>query len=165
LKNLLKNKKLTSSEILSLLEETEMKSAKYKVGLLEGVSDPDGFQMDRRAITQAEINDLKAAGIPAAENMNVGDMQYFKTKSTEKQKVKSGGGSSGNTTTETERQVAGWKKAIKKGNYALFTGGGKKIPGEDNAYLVYRDGNFYRADKLGNKQGSSLTSEQAASIL
>ena len=84
---------------------------------------------------------------------------------TEKQKVKSGGGGSSNTTTEGERQVAGWKKAIKKGNYALFTGGGKKIPGEDDAYLVYRDGNFYRADKAGIKKGGPLTSEQAASIL
>ena len=162
---LLKDGELNEESIIELLQKQEMASAKYKVGLLEGVSDEGGFQMVRRAITQAEINDLEAAGIPAAEKMNVGDMQYFKTKSTEKQKVKSGGGGSSNTTTEGERQVAGWKKAIKKGNYALFTGGGKKIPGEDDAYLVYRDGNFYRADKAGIKKGSPLTSEQAASIL
>ena len=102
---LLENKKLTPDEIVNLLEETEMKSAKYKVGLLEGVSDPDGFQMVRRAITQSEIDDLKAAGIPAAENMNVGDMQYFKTKSTEKQKTTGGTGSTNKLTEKQQDKV------------------------------------------------------------
>lgn len=110
---LLENKKLTPDEIVNLLEETEMKSAKYKVGLLEGVSDPDGFQMVKRAITQSEIDDLKAAGIPAAENMNAGDMQYFKTKSTEKQKPKPGGSGGGSGSGDAnEREIKKSKKIL-----------------------------------------------------
>lgn len=142
---LLKNKKLTSSEILSLLEETEMKSAKYKVGLLEGVSDPDGFQMDRRAITQSEIDDLKAAGIPAAENMNVGDMQYFKTKSTEKQKVKSSSSSSsrkGNTEKQQEKIDFASDVANNPDSFKIMRtipgSGGRKIKlNSDGTYKIY----------------------------
>ena len=111
---LLAKKELTPNQVLELLEQSEMASAKYKVGLLEGVSDEGGFQMVQRPITQAEIDDLKAAGIPAAENMNAGDMQYFKTKSTEKQKLKPGGsGGSGVSTSEEERLLAKTKKSFK----------------------------------------------------
>ena len=140
---LLENKKLTPDEIVNLLEETEMKSAKYKVGLLEGVSDPDGFQMVQRPITQAEIDDLKAAGIPAAENMNAGDMQYFKTKSTEKQKVKSSVSSKkGNTEKQQEKIDFASDVANNPDSFKIMRtipgSGGRKIKlNSDGTYKIY----------------------------
>lgn len=140
---LLENKKLTPNEIVNLLEETEMKSAKYKVGLLEGVSDPDGFQMVKRAITQSEIDDLKAAGIPAAENMNAGDMQYFKTKSTEKQKVKSSISSKkGNTEKQQEKIDFASDVANNPDSFKIMRtipgSGGRKIKlNSDGTYKIY----------------------------
>jgi len=140
---LLENKKLTPDEIVNLLEETEMKSAKYKVGLLEGVSDPDGFQMVQRPITQAEIDDLKAAGIPAAENMNAGDMQYFKTKSTEKQKVKSSVSSKkGNTEKQQEKIDFASDVANNPDSFKIMRtipgSGGRKIKlNDDGTYKIY----------------------------
>ena len=140
---LLENKKLTPDEIVNLLEETEMKSAKYKVGLLEGVSDPDGFQMVQRPITQAEIDDLKAAGIPAAENMNAGDMQYFKTKSTEKQKVKSSISSKkGNTEKQQEKIDFASDVANNPDSFKIMRtipgSGGRKIKlNSDGTYKIY----------------------------
>jgi len=144
---LLENKKLTPDEIVNLLEETEMKSAKYKVGLLEGVSDPDGFQMVKRAITQSEIDDLKAAGIPAAENMNAGDMQYFKTKSTEKQKVKSSISSKkGNTEKQQEKIDFASDVANNPDSFKIMRtipgSGGRKIKlNSDGTYKIYRKDN------------------------
>jgi hypothetical protein len=140
---LLENKKLTPDEIVNLLEETEMKSAKYKVGLLEGVSDPDGFQMVQRPITQADIDDLKAAGIPAAENMNAGDMQYFKTKSTEKQKVKSSISSKkGNTEKQQEKIDFASDVANNPDSFKIMRtipgSGGRKIKlNSDGTYKIY----------------------------
>tara|TARA_R110001599_G_scaffold91642_1_gene240639 strand:+ start:255 stop:1892 length:1638 start_codon:yes stop_codon:yes gene_type:complete len=144
---LLENKKLTPDEIVNLLEETEMKSAKYKVGLLEGVSDPDGFQMVKRAITQSEIDDLKAAGIPAAENMNAGDMQYFKTKSTEKQKTKPGGSGDGSSSggSKEEREKLAFAKDVAnnpdtfKVMRTIPGSGGRKIKlNEDGTYKIFK---------------------------
>ena len=168
---LLENKKLTPDEIVNLLEETEMKSAKYKVGLLEGVSDPDGFQMVKRAITQSEIDDLKAAGIPAAENMNAGDMQYFKTKSTEKQKPKPGGGGrSGGSTSEEERLLAKTKKALNKSEESAmksFLNTGRSLGGGTGGRkLIYEDGvnaGWYIEDNDGNT-GDKMTYEQAKNL-
>ena len=167
---LLENKKLTPDEIVNLLEETEMKSAKYKVGLLEGVSDPDGFQMVQRPITQAEIDDLKAAGIPAAENMNAGDMQYFKTKSTEKQKPKPGGRGSGVSTSEEERLLAKTKKALNKSEESAmksFLNTGRSLGGGTGGRkLIYEDGvnaGWYIEDKDGNT-GAKMTYEQAKNL-
>ena len=167
---LLENKKLTPDEIVNLLEETEMKSAKYKVGLLEGVSDPDGFQMVKRAITQSEIDDLKAAGIPAAENMNAGDMQYFKTKSTEKQKPKPDGRGSGVSTSEEERLLAKTKKALNKSEESAmksFLNTGRSLGGGTGGRkLIYEDGinaGWYIEDKDGNT-GDKMTYEQAKNL-
>ena len=168
---LLEKKKLTPDEIVNLLEETEMKSAKYKVGLLEGVSDPDGFQMVKRAITQSEIDDLKAAGIPAAENMNAGDMQYFKTKSTEKQKPKPGGGGrSGGSTSEEERLLAKTKKALNKSEESAmksFLNTGRSLGGGTGGRkLIYEDGvnaGWYIEDNDGNT-GDKMTYEQAKNL-
>ena len=169
---LLENKKLTPDEIVNLLEETEMKSAKYKVGLLEGVSDPDGFQMVRRAITQSEINDLKAAGIPAAENMNVGDMQYFKTKSTEKQKTKPGGsGGGGNSTSTDERRVAKTKEALyasEESAMKKFANTGRSLgDGTGGRKLIYQttgaSPGWYIEDKDGNT-GDVMTYDEAKNL-
>jgi hypothetical protein len=169
---LLENKKLTPDEIVNLLEETEMKSAKYKVGLLEGVSDPDGFQMVRRAITQSEIDDLKAAGIPAAENMNVGDMQYFKTKSTEKQKTKPGGsGGGGNSTSTDERRVAKTKEALyasEESAMKKFANTGRSLgDGTGGRKLIYQttgaSPGWYIEDKDGNT-GDVMTYDEAKNL-
>ena len=168
---LLENKKLTPDEIVNLLEETEMKSAKYKVGLLEGVSDPDGFQMVRRAITQSEIDDLKAAGIPAAENMNVGDMQYFKTKSTEKQKTKPGGSGSGSGSSgdANEREIAKSKKALggsEESAAAYFTVARTLGAGTGGRKLIYLpDSQKYQVeDKEGLPIGKEMTHEEAKKL-
>ena len=168
---LLENKKLTPDEIVNLLEETEMKSAKYKVGLLEGVSDPDGFQMVRRAITQSEIDDLKAAGIPAAENMNVGDMQYFKTKSTEKQKTKPGGSGSGSGSSgdANEREIAKSKKALggsEESAAAYFTVARTLGAGTGGRKLIYLpDSQKYQVeDKEGLPIGREMTHEEAKKL-
>jgi len=168
---LLENKKLTPDEIVNLLEETEMKSAKYKVGLLEGVSDPDGFQMVRRAITQSEINDLKAAGIPAAENMNVGDMQYFKTKSTEKQKTKPGGSGSsrGSSGDANEREIAKSKKALNESEEEAsiyFTVARTLGAGTGGRKLIYipNSQKYQVEDKEGNPIGKEMTHEEAKKL-
>ncbi len=168
---LLENKKLTPDEIVNLLEETEMKSAKYKVGLLEGVSDPDGFQMVRRAITQSEIDDLKAAGIPAAEKMNAGDMQYFKTKSTEKQKPKPGGSGSGSGSSgdANEREIAKSKKALggsEESAAAYFTVARTLGAGTGGRKLIYLpDSQKYQVeDKEGNPIGKEMTHEEAKKL-
>jgi len=169
---LLENKKLTPDEIVNLLEETEMKSAKYKVGLLEGVSDPDGFQMVKRAITQSEIDDLKAAGIPAAENMNAGDMQYFKTKSTEKQKTKPGGsGGGGNSTSTDERLVAQTKKALYASEESAmknFKNIGRSLgDGTGGRKLIYQttgiNPGWYIEDNDGNT-GDVMTYDEAKNL-
>jgi len=168
---LLENKKLTPDEIVNLLEETEMKSAKYKVGLLEGVSDPDGFQMVRRAITQSEIDDLKAAGIPAAENMNVGDMQYFKTKSTEKQKTKPGGSGSsrGSSGDANEREIAKSKKALNESEEEAsiyFTVARTLGAGTGGRKLIYipNSQKYQVEDKEGNPIGKEMTHEEAKKL-
>lgn len=167
---LLENKKLTPDEIVNLLEETEMKSAKYKVGLLEGVSDPDGFQMVKRAITQSEIDDLKAAGIPAAENMNAGDMQYFKTKSTEKQKTKPGGSGGGSSSGDAnEREIKKSKKALdgsEEGAAAYFTVARTLGAGTGGRKLVYSpdEGGYYVEDQDGLPLGDKMTYEQAKKL-
>jgi len=168
---LLENKKLTPDEIVNLLEETEMKSAKYKVGLLEGVSDPDGFQMVRRAITQSEIDDLKAAGIPAAENMNVGDMQYFKTKSTEKQKTKPGGSGSGRGSSgdANERELAKSKKALNESEEEAsiyFTVARTLGDGTGGRKLIYipNSQKYQVEDKEGNPIGKEMTHEEAKKL-
>ena len=165
---LLENKKLTPDEIVNLLEETEMKSAKYKVGLLEGVSDPDGFQMVQRPITQAEIDDLKAAGIPAAENMNAGDMQYFKTKSTEKQKLKPGG-SGGGSGDANEREIKKSKKILNASEEeakTYFTVARTLGAGTGGRKLVYNpsEGGYYVEDQDGLPLGDKMTYEQAKKL-
>ena len=165
---LLENKKLTPDEIVNLLEETEMKSAKYKVGLLEGVSDPDGFQMVQRPITQAEIDDLKAAGIPAAENMNAGDMQYFKTKSTEKQKTKPGG-SGGGSGDANEREIKKSKKILNESEEeakTYFTVARTLGAGTGGRKLVYNpsEGGYYVEDQDGLPLGDKMTYEQAKKL-
>ena len=167
---LLENKKLTPDEIVNLLEETEMKSAKYKVGLLEGVSDPDGFQMVKRAITQSEIDDLKAAGIPAAENMNAGDMQYFKTKSTEKQKPKPGGsGGNSGSGDANEREIKKSKKALdesEEGAAAYFTVARTLGAGTGGRKLIYLpDTKKYQIEgQDGEPIGKEMTYEEAKKL-
>jgi len=167
---LLENKKLTPDEIVNLLEETEMKSAKYKVGLLEGVSDPDGFQMVKRAITQSEIDDLKAAGIPAAENMNAGDMQYFKTKSTEKQKPKPGGSGGGSGSGDAnEREIKKSKKALDESEEsaaAYFTVARTLGAGTGGRKLIYLpDTKKYQIEgQDGMPIGKEMTYEEAKKL-
>ena len=167
---LLENKKLTPDEIVNLLEETEMKSAKYKVGLLEGVSDPDGFQMVKRAITQSEIDDLKAAGIPAAENMNAGDMQYFKTKSTEKQKPKPGGSGGGSGSGDAnEREIKKSKKALDESEEsaaAYFTVARTLGAGTGGRKLIYLpDTKKYQIEgQDGEPIGKEMTYEEAKKL-
>ena len=167
---LLENKKLTPDEIVNLLEETEMKSAKYKVGLLEGVSDPDGFQMVQRPITQAEIDDLKAAGIPAAENMNAGDMQYFKTKSTEKQKPKPGGSGGGSGSGDAnEREIKKSKKALDESEEsaaAYFTVARTLGAGTGGRKLIYLpDTKKYQIEgQDGEPIGKEMTYEEAKKL-
>ena len=167
---LLEKKELTPDEIVNLLEETEMKSAKYKVGLLEGVSDPDGFQMVKRAITQSEIDDLKAAGIPAAENMNAGDMQYFKTKSTEKQKPKPGGSGGGSGSGDAnEREIKKSKKALdgsEEGAAAYFTVARTLGAGTGGRKLIYNPGTqkYQVEDKEGEPIGREMTYEEAKKL-
>ena len=167
---LLKDGELNEESIMELLQKQEMASAKYKVGLLEGVSDEGGFQMVQRPITQAEIDDLKAAGIPAAENMNAGDMQYFKTKSTEKQKPKPGGRGSGVSTSEEERLLAKTKKALNKSEESAmksFLNTGRSLGGGTGGRkLIYEDGvnaGWYIEDKDGNT-GAKMTYEQAKNL-
>lgn len=167
---LLEKKELTPDEIVNLLEETEMKSAKYKVGLLEGVSDPDGFQMVKRAITQSEIDDLKAAGIPAAENMNAGDMQYFKTKSTEKQKPKPGGSGGGSGSGDAnEREIKKSKKALdesEEGAAAYFTVARTLGAGTGGRKLIYLpDTKKYQIEgQDGEPIGKEMTYEEAKKL-
>ena len=142
---LLAKKELTPNQVLELLEQSEMASAKYKVGLLEGVSDEGGFQMVQRPITQAEIDDLKAAGIPAAENMNANDMQYFKTKSTEKQKLKPGGSGGGSGGSKEEREKLAFAKDVAnnpdtfKVMRTIPGSGGRKVKlNEDGTYKIFK---------------------------
>ena len=167
---LLEKKELTPDEIVNLLEETEMKSAKYKVGLLEGVSDPDGFQMVKRAITQSEIDDLKAAGIPAAENMNAGDMQYFKTKSTEKQKPKPGGSGGGSGSGDAnEREIKKSKKALDESEEsaaAYFTVARTLGAGTGGRKLIYLpDTKKYQIEgQDGEPIGKEMTYEEAKKL-
>ena len=167
---LLEKKELTPDEIVNLLEETEMKSAKYKVGLLEGVSDPDGFQMVKRAITQSEIDDLKAAGIPAAENMNAGDMQYFKTKSTEKQKPKPGGSGGGSGSGDAnEREIKKSKKALDESEEsaaAYFTVARTLGAGTGGRKLIYLpDTKKYQIEgQDGEPIGKQMTYEEAKKL-
>ena len=168
---LLKNGKLNEGSIMELLQEQEMASAKYKVGLLEGPSDEGGFQMVQRAITQPEIDDLKAAGIPAAENMEAGDMQYFKTKSKEKSKpTGKTGGNSGNSTSTEERLLAQTKKALNKSEESAmksFLNTGRSLGGGTGGRkLIYEDGvnaGWYIEDQAGNT-GDIMTYEQAKNL-
>ena len=165
---LLKDGELNEESIMELLQKQEMASAKYKVGLLEGVSDEGGFQMVQRPITQAEIDDLKAAGIPAAENMNAGDMQYFKTKSTEKQKLKPGG-SGGGSGDANEREIKKSKKILNESEEeakTYFTVARTLGAGTGGRKLVYNpsEGGYYVEDQDGLPLGDKMTYEQAKKL-
>ena len=168
---LLKDGELNEASIMKLLQEQEMASAKYKVGLLEGPSDEGGFQMVQRPIKQSEIDDLKAAGIPAAENMEAGDMQYFKTKSKEKSKpTGKTGGNSGNSTSTEERLLAKTKKALNKSEESAmksFLNTGRSLGGGTGGRkLIYEDGvnaGWYIEDQAGNT-GDIMTYEQAKNL-
>ena len=176
---LLKDGELNEESIMSLLEDQEMASAKYKVGLLEGVSDENGFQMVRRAITQSEIDDLKTAGIPAALNedeatkMVAGEtMQYFKTKSKEKAKTKPGGsdrGSDGGSGDANEREIKKSKKALdgsEEGAAAYFTVARTLGAGTGGRKLIYNPGTqkYQVEDKEGEPIGREMTYEEAKKL-
>jgi hypothetical protein len=176
---LLKDGELNEESIMSLLEDQEMASAKYKVGLLEGVSDENGFQMVRRAITQSEIDDLKTAGIPAALNedeatkMVAGEtMQYFKTKSKEKAKTKpggSGGGSGSGSGDANEREIKKSKKALdgsEEGAAAYFTVARTLGAGTGGRKLIYLPGiqKYQVEDKEGEPIGKEMTYEEAKKL-
>ena len=175
---LLKDGELNEESIMSLLEDQEMASAKYKVGLLEGVSDENGFQMVRRAITQSEIDDLKTAGIPAALNEKEGKMvagetmQYFKTKSTAKTKTKPGGsGGGGNSTSTNERLVAQTKKALyasEESAMKKFKNTGRSLgDGTGGRKLIYQttgiNPGWYIEDNDGNT-GDVMTYDEAKNL-
>ena len=139
---LLKNGELNEASIMKLLQEQEMASAKYKVGLLEGPSDEGGFQMVQRPIKQSEIDDLKAAGIPAAENMEVNDMQYFKTKSKEKSKPTGKTGGKSLTEKQQEKVTFADDVANNPDSFKIMRtipgSGGRKIKlNNDGTYKIY----------------------------
>lgn len=165
---LLKDGELNEASIMKLLQEQEMASAKYKVGLLEGPSDEGGFQMVQRPIKQSEIDDLKAAGIPAAENMEVNDMQYFKTKSKEKSKPTdktSGKGGSGDA---NEREIAKSKKALYESEdsaKSYFTVARTLGAGTGGRKLIYNsEKNLYIIEDKDGMPGKEMNYEEAKKL-